>query len=137
MKISIFAPDRKIYELADCDSVSFFSTEGTTTVLPGHAEESGLLDLGICEVHGLKLQDPHSAKSRGLVSFGFYSIKQDVVTLIAETFEWTDEIDTARAVKAQKKAEEALKAKELSEDAFKKYQLKLQRSVIRQQASLR
>lgn len=136
MKISIFSPEKKIFDSVECDSVSFYTTEGTKKVLSGHAEESGILDLGICEVFGLKdLVDGTKAKSRGLVTYGFYRIKDDVVTLLAETFEWTQEIDVARAVKAQKAAESALADRELSPDLFAKYQLKLQRALIRQQSA--
>ncbi|HAR44141.1 MAG TPA: F0F1 ATP synthase subunit epsilon, partial [Bdellovibrionales bacterium] len=50
----------------------------------------------------------------------------------AETLELKAEIDVNRAKKAQKLAEDALKAADLDEKKFKKYQLKLQRSLIRQ-----
>ncbi len=133
MKLSIFSPERKIFDQVDCESVSFVTSEGTLMILPAHAEESGLLDLGICEIHGLpNAADGTAAKKRALITYGFYTVNATSVTLLAETFEWTSEIDVARAVKAQKAAASALADKELSADLFAKYQLKLQRSIIRQ-----
>ena len=77
------------------------------------------------------------SKATGVISSGFYDVKDDTVNVLAETIELAGEIDLDRAKRAQKAAEENLKAAELTEQSFKKYQLKLERALIRQQASAR
>ena len=54
---------------------------------------------------------------------------------MAETIELRKEIDVERAKRAQKIAEDILRDAELDEHRFRKYQLKLQRSLIRQQVA--
>lgn len=51
---------------------------------------------------------------------------------MAETIELSKEIDLNRAKKAQQLAEKTLQDAQLDEAAFKKYQLKLQKSSARQ-----
>ena len=70
-----------------------------------------------------------------MVSTGFFEVKSDEITLMAETIELKKEIDLQRAKNAQQKAETALLDAALDEARFRKYQLKLQRALIRQQVA--
>jgi F-type H+-transporting ATPase subunit epsilon len=70
-----------------------------------------------------------------VISSGFYDVKDDVVNVLAETVELAGEIDLDRARRAQKAAEDNLKSAELTESSFRKYQLKLERALIRQQTA--
>ena len=63
---------------------------------------------------------------------GFFEVKNNEVYVMAETLELKGEIDVNRAKKAQQLAEQTLQAAGLDEHHFKKYQLKVQRSIIRQ-----
>ena len=70
-----------------------------------------------------------------MISSGFYEVKDDVVNVMAETVELKSELDLIRARTAQQKAEAALQDPNLEQRNFRKYQLKLQRALIRQQAA--
>jgi F-type H+-transporting ATPase subunit epsilon len=65
------------------------------------------------------------------ISYGFAEVRKDKIIVMGETVEEATEIDKARAMAAQKKAEVAL-ASVLTEEDFNKHQLKLQRSLVRQ-----
>ena len=69
----------------------------------------------------------------GVVSTGFFEVKKNSVILMCETVEMKGDIDLERAKRAQAKAEQGLRAADLDEHQFKKYELKLMRSLIRQQ----
>ena len=69
----------------------------------------------------------------GVISSGFFEVRDGGVTVAAETVELAKEIDLQRAKTAQKKAENALTDPELDFALFRKYELKLQRALVRQQ----
>jgi F-type H+-transporting ATPase subunit epsilon len=88
----------------------------------------GLLDTGV-----INYRMTDGSVHSGVISTGTFEVKDDEVAVMAETLELVGEIDLERARRAQKIAEDALKDAALDEHQFKKYQLKLQRAVIRQQ----
>ncbi len=102
------------------DSVLVTGSEGQVEILPGHAPMVGTLETGMFtyRVPG----DPNLHK--GVISSGFFEVRDDRVVVLAE-----------RARKAQGLAEQALTQAALEPDHFKKYQLKLQRALIRQQVA--
>ena len=128
MKLTILSPERKLAENMSVDEVTLFGSEGTIQILPGHASMVGTLNTGI---FGYKTSG--GTEATGFISTGFFEVKDDVVTVMAETLELQGEIDVERAKKAQARAEDALRDAHIDERAFKKYQLKLQRALIRQQ----
>ncbi len=127
LKLNILSPERRLVEGLDVIEVTLTGSEGQIQILPGHAPMVGTLETGVFEykVSG-------GASIRGAISTGFFEVKNDCVNVMAETLELRDEIDLSRAKKAQQTAEETLKAADLDEASFKKYQLKLQRSIVRQ-----
>jgi F0F1-type ATP synthase epsilon subunit len=60
------------------------------------------------------------------------NIESGSVKVIAETLELAREIDVSRAREAQMKAEQMLNDAALDSSSFRKYQLKLERALIRQ-----
>ncbi len=109
------------------NSVSLTGSEGQIQILPGHAAMVGTLETGPFEV-----SYADGRKERGVISTGFFEVREGLVTVLAETAELASEIDVGRAKKAQQKAEAGLSAASLTPENFRKYQLKLQRSMIRQ-----
>ena len=128
MTLSIFAPERRLMDRKQVDDVTLTGSEGQIQVLPGHAPMIGRLDIGLFEytLSG-------GEKTAGVISTGFFEVKDDHVSVVAETVELLSEINLDRAKVAQQKAEAALKDAGIDEHHFKKYQLKLQRALIRQQ----
>ena len=126
MKLTILSPERRLLEGASVDEVTLPTSEGQIQILPGHAPMVGTLATGVFGYTA-------GSDSAGVISSGFFEVKDNVVSVMAETLELRGEINLERAKKAQSQAEDVLKAADLDEHRFKKYQLKLQRSLVRQQ----
>jgi F-type H+-transporting ATPase subunit epsilon len=126
-KLSIFSPERKLLESELVKSILLTTGEGEIEIFPGHADMVSTLETGRFEYH------PASGASvKGVISTGFVNVESGAVKVIAETLELPSEINVGRAKKAQEEAEKMLSNASLDEHQFKKYQLKLQRSIIRQ-----
>ncbi|HLE00118.1 MAG TPA: ATP synthase F1 subunit epsilon [Bdellovibrionota bacterium] len=128
LKLTILSPERKLLESLPVDEITLVGSEGQIEILPGHAAMIGTLETGI-----FSYRASEGREAKGMISSGFFEVRDDVVVVMAETLELQGEIDVERAKRAQKAAEEALGDADLDEQRFRKYQLKLQRALIRQQ----
>jgi len=128
LKLTILSPERRLLEGVTAVSVTLPASEGQVQILPGHALMVGTLQTG-----AFRYTKADGSGDQGAISSGFFEVGRDEVSVMAETLELRGEIDLDRARDSQRKAEEMLKAADLDEHAFKKYQLKLERALIRQQ----
>jgi F-type H+-transporting ATPase subunit epsilon len=124
--LSILAPERILLQDEAVESLIITTAEGEIEVLPGHADMVSTLETGRFVYRSSK------GNVIGVISSGFLNVENGLVKVIAETIELAGEIDLNRAKEAQIKAQKMLTEASLDEHAFKKYQLKLQRSIIRQ-----
>ena len=125
IELDIVTPVKKLLEGAKVGEVRLPAIKGEVQILPGHTELLTLLDTGILSF------SLDGRERKFAISWGFAEIRMDRVIVLAETAEDSSGIDLGRAKAAQKKAEETL-TEVLPEGNFKKYQLKLQRAIIRQ-----
>jgi F-type H+-transporting ATPase subunit epsilon len=125
--LSIFAPERRLTQDEQVKSLTLTTAKGEVEILPGHADMISRLETG-----RFAFQADGKSQVTGVISSGFVSVENGKVKVIAETLELPHEIDKSRARNAQIKAEKMLSDASLDEHSFKKYQLKLQRSIIRQ-----
>ncbi len=132
LQLSIFTPERKLVSSLPVDWVKLPTYEGEIDILVGHEHFVGLLETGV-----LTYQVPGEVQHQAVVSTGTFEVQGNHVKVLAETLELPGEIDSDRAKQAQKKAEEMLSQAALDPDHFGKYQLKLQRALVRQQATQR
>jgi F-type H+-transporting ATPase subunit epsilon len=130
IKLSILSPERRLATEVSVNSVTLPGSEGQIQILPGHAAMMGLLTTG-----AFRFQNSDGTEEAGVISTGFFEVKNETVSVMAETIELKGEIDVSRARQAQQKAETALQSAATDEHQFKKYQLKLQRALIRQQVA--
>jgi len=130
LQLSVFAPERMLIREHAVEWVVLTGAEGEIQLLPGHANMIGTLETG-----SFRYKDLQGPEVTGFISTGYFEVSQDRVKVMAETLELSREIGIDRAKAAQRKAEEALQRGDLDEDGFRKYQLKLQRSLIRQQVA--
>lgn len=128
LKLSILSPERRLVEKVEVDEVTLPGSEGEIQILPGHAAMIGTLHTG-----SFSYRKAGKEPVVGAISTGFFEVANDEIRLSVETLELKGEIDLDRARKAQQLAEQTLKDADLDEGKFNKYQLKLQRSLIRQQ----
>ena len=128
MKLTILSPERRLLEGAEVEQVTLPTSEGQIQILSGHAGIVGTLSTG-----PFAYKTQNGTPSVGVITTGFFEITGENVTVMAETLELKGEIDIERAKRAQKLAEDVLREADLDSHKFNKYQLKLQRALIRQQ----
>lgn len=102
IQLEIVTPERLVVN----DTAEYIEIPGKTGylgVLPGHAPLITELAVG-------EISYTNSGKTKRLaVAWGFAEVLQNKVTILAETAEKAEEIDTARAQAARQRAEEALR----------------------------
>lgn len=97
---------------------------GDVEVLAGHADFISSLGIGRARIKA------GNTVRTASVAGGFISVTKDAVRVVATTFEYADEIDSARANAAKERAEEAIKAAK-DDLELEKARLKLLRAVNR------
>lgn len=127
--LDVVTPTRKLLETVVVPWVKLPGAEGEIEVLPGHVDLMTVLGTG-----ELSFATDGAGLRRFAISYGFAEVQGDRVMVLAETCEEAASIDRARAAKAESKAREQLNGT-LSPEHFSKYQLKLQRAVLRQRLS--
>lgn len=132
LKLTVLSPERKLAQEISVRDVVLFTSEGQVQILPGHAEIIGTLVTG-----PFAYSRTDGQVAGGAISTGFFRLMDNQVIVMAETIEFSGEIDFDRARRAQKIAEDMLKDATIEESKFLKYQLKLQRALIRQQVAAR
>ena len=128
--LDIFSPERRLVEGAQIEELTLVSSEGQIQILPGHAAMMGSLHPGIFEY-----KESSKDSVQGFIATGFFEVSNNRISLMAETLELREEVDTLRAQAAQKEAQKTLSEANLDDARLRKYQLKLQRALIRQQLS--
>ena len=98
--------------------------DGYLGILPGHAPL--ITELAVGEITYRK----DSVTEHLAVAWGFAEVLPDKVTILAETAERADEIDTRRAKEAKQRAESAL-SKSSTEEDFKRTAGDLKRAETR------
>src|SRR5713101_587731 len=101
LHVEVVTAEREIYN-GEADMVVARRTEGVLGILPRHA--ALLTTLAIGEMR-IKLGD---AEEPLFVAGGFLEVRDNVVTVLADTAEHAEEIDEARAEEARRRAQERL-----------------------------
>jgi len=110
-ELEIVTPQKSVYK-GSVQSISAPGALGGFQVLVNHAPLLSSLTVG-----EVKIIDPTGTEYRYATSGGFLEVRQNVVTMLAETAERSDEIDIERARKAQERSSERLKQKSAEIDA--------------------
>ena len=128
LEVDIVTPTRRLVVGAHTPAAYIPGAKGMLKILPGHADLLTTLGAGILSF----AQD--GVEKKYAVSYGFAEVKNNKVTVLAETCEPAEEIDVERAQKAEQNAKDHLSGN-LTQEDFRKYQLKVQRALIRQQVT--
>ena len=123
-QLKIVTPDGVSYD-GEAQRLVVRTTGGDVCILSRHATYLAPLSIGGAKVYDADGNVREAACSGGMVSFA-----NEVATVVAQTFEWADEIDVARAERALEKA----KAKKESETEAKDIalaELKIKRALNR------
>src|SRR3954454_9071109 len=98
LTLQIVTPERIVFEEDGVDSVTLPGSEGELTVLPEHAPLMTALQPGPLVFRKAGVETDVA------LSGGFMEIRDDKVTILADTAERSDEIDQARAEQARQTA---------------------------------
>jgi F-type H+-transporting ATPase subunit epsilon len=130
--LEIVTPDRSLVT-EQVDEVQLPGSQGYFGVLPGHTPLLSSLQVG--ELWYRQGDEKHFLA----IAFGFVEVLPERVTVLAQIAERAQEIDTARAEAAKKRAEERLAAPMSPEAAmdFERARLALMKSLIRLQVASR
>ena len=128
-QLHVVSADRSIVN-ETVDEVCIPGSEGYFGVLVGHAPLLALLGAG--ELWYRQGSDTHYVS----LAYGFAEVQPDRVTILAEIAERADEIDTARAAAAKKRAEERLSRTTMDVDS-ERARVALLKSLVRLQVATR
>ena len=135
LSLEIVTPQRKVLE-AQTEWVTLPGSEGEMGILPEHIPLMTTLETGIVTYAW------EQGNQSLAVHWGYAQVEKNRVTVLAELAESAEDIDVERARDAETRAKEELSQINLSADDWEsekrrldKYELKLKRSLVRQQAA--
>jgi F-type H+-transporting ATPase subunit epsilon len=111
LSVQVVSPEQVLYE-GEAEMVVCRTSDGDIAFLPGHVPFLGTL--GIAKVRALL---PDGGEQTVAVHGGFVEVNHDKVIVLSDVAELPEQIDVARAQEAKRRAEAALAANELDEEA--------------------
>lgn len=123
-QLEIVTPEKQLVKDVQADEVQIPGANGYLGILPGHAALITELAVGVITYRA------HGETKTLSVAWGFAEVLPDKVTILAETAERPEDIDTSRAQKAKERAEQRLKSNDPQTD-FARAEDALQRAETR------
>ena len=122
--LQIVTPDGLFYD-GQAESLNLRAAQGGLTILPRHTNFVTTVGMGPAKV-------VLEGKSRIAACIGgMLSVINGEVRLIATTFEWAEDIDTARAQASYERAQKVLHSKNASQVELKLAEARLKRALVR------
>ena len=115
--LQIVTPDGLMFD-GDAEKLLVRTTEGDVGIMSGHCDYVTPVDTGVARV-----------TTNGGVRTAACSGGKGTVRLVASTFEWSEDIDVERALRAKEAAEK--KIKEASDYEERAAEIKLKRALTR------
>ena len=122
--LKIVTPDGLEYD-GQAEELVVRTTTGDLGILAGHISCVAPLGMGMATI----MVD--GKKRYAACIGGMVSVVNGSVTLVPTTFEWSDEIDTARADASYQRAQKILEKKDASATDIKLAQARLRRALVR------
>lgn len=122
-KLKIVAPDKLFFD-GETEQIIVRTTEGNVGILANHTSYVANLPAG-----PLKIKIDGKFKTAA-ISGGVIKVSKDLVTILAVSVEWGEDIDVQRAKRAEEKARETLKANQSGKE-FENAKFELKRAVNR------
>lgn len=127
LTLSLVTPSKKVFTDLEITEAFVPSVRGELNILADHGPLMANLDTGV-----LKYKKAGDDKmTEFAISWGYLEVSGDRITVLAETAESPSEIDLARAELARDAALNKLASAETEQHEIYKYQLKLQRALVR------
>ena len=123
--LQIVTPDGVSFD-GEAESLYVRTQTGDIGILPNHIDYVSALGMGQAKV--TVEGETRTAACIG----GMVSVSGGEVKLVATTFEWSEEIDVARAKDAELRARKILEEKKLSDEELRLAEARLHRALVRQ-----
>lgn len=123
--LQIVTPDRKVFD-GEAKKIIVRTLGGDVCILARHIDYAAPLGIGEARVTDAEGNTRIAACSGGMIG-----VSAGEVRVMATTFEWAEEIDLARAERAQQAAKEKLNAMERHDQEFAVTEAKLKRALAR------
>lgn len=123
--LQIVTPDRKAYD-AQAERIILRTVNGDVCILSRHIDYVSPLGIGEARV-----TDENGNVRRAACAGGMLSVANNVVRVMATTFEWEDEIDLDRAQAAQERAQQKLSQLSRDDAKYAVMEAKLKRALNR------
>ena len=122
--LKIVSPDGMEYE-GQVEELVVRTTSGDMGILAGHVNCVAPLGMGQAMIV------ENGRKRYAACIGGMLSVCDGVVTLVATTFEWSEDIDLSRAESAYERAQRILSDKDASDADLRIAQARLRRALVR------
>ncbi|MBQ4641146.1 MAG: ATP synthase F1 subunit epsilon [Oscillospiraceae bacterium] len=122
--LKIVTPDGVQFE-GKAEELIVRTTQGDLGILAGHINCVAPLGMGMATV----VMD--GQKRYGACIGGMVSVVGGAVKLVPTTFEWADQIDTARAAASEQRAQEILRNQSSSQTELRLAEARLKRALVR------
>ena len=122
--LKIVTPDGLIFD-GQAEKLIVRTTTGDTAILARHI--NAVFPLGM----GQAMVEADGQRRTAACIGGMLSVVDGEVTLVPTTFEWSDQIDAARAQKSLQRAEGVLKKKDATDTEIQLAEARLKRALIR------
>ncbi len=123
--LQIVTPDHMAFD-GQAERILLRTVEGDICILAHHIDYAAPLGIGVARMTDAEGNVREAACNGGLVS-----VHNGEVRVMAATYEWADEIDLARAEKAQQKAQEKLNTLRRNDQEYWMMEAKLKRAITR------
>lgn len=123
-KLTIVTPERTVFS-DDITHVIIPTQEGEITVLPRHVPLISVLKAGEILIRKGKEEIPLA------VSGGMVQVREDAITILADTAERVEEIIEERALEAQKRAQDMFTQKHLDVQEYATIAAKMEKELAR------
>lgn len=130
MKLSILTPSKKLVAEVETNEIFAPGVEGEIEVLPEHANFLTELQTGV-----IRWKQEGGTWGAAAISYGWLEVYNNAVSVLADVGELSSGINEERAKKAEVSAFKKVTEGGLSDEDYKKHELKLKRAMSRLQAS--
>ncbi len=123
--LQIVTPDRMVFD-GLAEKIILRTVNGDVCILARHIDYAAPLGIGEARV-----TDENGNTRAAACNGGLLSVSGGNVRVLATTFEWREDIDVARAERAQQHAEEQLRALQHDDRNYAIVEAKLKRALTR------
>ena len=126
--LQIVTPDGMLFD-GRAEKIILRTSEGDVGILPGHINYVAALSIGVARVF------TGGNEKKAACAGGMLSVADNMVRVVASTFEWSDDIDVDRARRAKEKAQLMLTNAKNNDYEYHLAEIKLKKALARLSAS--